>query len=337
MSQVPEVGKLEQVDLRQVWSHEAHSFTPWVLENADRLSEALGINLELHEAEHSVGSFSLDLIGTDLDSGTRVIIENQLEVTDHTHLGQIMTYAGGTHPSTIIWISKKFRDEHISALQWLNEHTDEDISFYGVQVSAVRIGNSLPAALFDVVARPNTWEKKVRSATNQGPLTSTQELYVKFWARFTDLQNAKYSDWSSLMRREEVKQSWITFSSGVTGAWYATSFGGSIGQRTQYLGEKVLRSELYFGGPNSDLNTARFEKLLDSKNEIEKIYGEPLDFEALPEKRSCRIAIYRPGAIANEANWDEYADWFLDSQNRLRIAFNELGGLTTLLSVVNDN
>jgi hypothetical protein len=265
-----------------------------------------------------------------------VIIENQLEVTDHTHLGQIMTYAGGTHPSTIIWISKKFRDEHISALQWLNEHTDEDISFYGVQVSAVKIGNSLPAALFDVVARPNTWEKKVRSATNQGPLTSTQELYVKFWGEFIQQQNSQHPEWSSLMKQQEIKRSWVTFSSGLSGAWFSVSFGGSVGQRTQYLGEKVLRSEIYFGGPNPELNTARFEALLVLKDEIEKIFDMPLDFEALPDRSACRIAVYRPGAISIKENWDEYADWFLDSQNRLRIAFNELGGLHTLLSATDD-
>jgi hypothetical protein len=329
---IPEVGRLEKVELRHVWSHEAHSFTPWILGNAERLSEALGINLELHEAEHSVGSFSLDLIGTDLDSGNRVIIENQLEVTDHTHLGQIMTYAGGTHPAIIVWISKKFREEHIAALQWLNEHTDEEISFYGVQVSAVKIGDSLPAALFDVVVRPNTWEKKVRSATNQGPLTSTQELYVKFWSRFTELQNSKFSNWSSLMRREEIKQSWITFSSGVSGAWFAVSFGGSVGQRTQFLGKKVLRSELYFGGPNAELNTARFEKILEFQSKIENAFGEPLDFEALPDKSACRIAVYRPGDIKEMDSWQDYIDWFIDTQQRLREAFEAVGGLTTILA-----
>lgn len=335
MSHVPEVGRLEEIDLRQVWSHEAHSFTPWVLANADRLSEALGINLELHEAEHSVGSFSLDLIGTDVDSGSRVIIENQLGVTDHTHLGQIMTYAGGTHPATIVWISKKFREEHIAALQWLNEHTDEEISFYGVQVSAVKIGDSLPAALFDVVARPNTWEKQVRRVTNQGPNTPKQELYVKFWKGFIHTQSEMYPEWASLMRRDEIKQSWITFSSGVSGAWFAVSFGGSVGQRTQYLGEKVLRSELYFGGPNSDLNTARFETLLSLKSEIENSFGKPLDFEALPDKSACRIAIYRPGVISDEKSWPEFMEWFLENQQKLRTAFESIGGLDKLLSKEN--
>jgi len=103
VNNLPEVGRLMHVELRDVWPHEAHSFTPWVLENADRLSEALGMDLEIEAAEHSVGNFQLDLIGTDLDSGQRVIIENQLESTDHKHLGQILTYAGGTDPKIIIW------------------------------------------------------------------------------------------------------------------------------------------------------------------------------------------------------------------------------------------
>src|SRR3954447_4169474 len=122
----PSLGRLVPVPPRDVWAHEAHNFTPWLLANADVLSDLLGMDLELEVAEHPVGNFSLDLMGRDTATGQRVIVENQLEVTDHTHLGQILTYAGGTDPTTIVWVAPTFRAEHRAALDWLNQRTDEN-------------------------------------------------------------------------------------------------------------------------------------------------------------------------------------------------------------------
>src|SRR5437667_8314691 len=121
-----ELGRLERVDPRLVWGHEADAFTPWLLENADRLAEALGIDLELEAAEHKVGGYSLDLVGRDITNDAVLIVENQLEMTDHSHLGQVLTYAAGTGASTIVWIATAFREEHRQALDWLNENTGED-------------------------------------------------------------------------------------------------------------------------------------------------------------------------------------------------------------------
>jgi hypothetical protein len=133
---VPVLGKLETLDPRQVWAHEAYSFTPWLLENADAPNEVLGMDLDLSEAEHPVGSFALDLIGVDEATSERVIIENQLTQTDHSHLGQLLTYAGGTDAVNIVWIATGFREEHRAALDWLNSRTDENTRFFGVEISA---------------------------------------------------------------------------------------------------------------------------------------------------------------------------------------------------------
>jgi hypothetical protein len=135
MADMPVLSRISPVPVRGVWAHEAHYFTQWLLLNSDVLSDVLGMDLELTAAEQRVGGFALDLIGTDLQTGDTVIIENQLESTDHGHLGQLLTYAGGTGPSTIVWCAPSFRDEHRAALDWLNEHTEEGIRFFGVKIS----------------------------------------------------------------------------------------------------------------------------------------------------------------------------------------------------------
>lgn len=149
----PNLGRLTTVSPREVWTHETHNFTPWLLENVDVLSDLLDMDLTLDVAEHPVGGFSLDLKGRDLSDASVVIVENQLEQSDHLHLGQILTYAAGTNPKTIVWITTGFRSEHRAALDWLNEHTDPDTRFFGVKIEVVRIGDSAPRAQFQAGCR----------------------------------------------------------------------------------------------------------------------------------------------------------------------------------------
>ena len=140
----PNLGRLTTVSPREVWTHEAHQFTPWLLQNVDVLSDLLEMELVLDVAENPVGGFSLDLLGRDLSDDSVVIVENQLEQSEHLHLGQILTYAAGTNPKTIVWITTGFRPEHRAALDWLNEHTDPDTRFFGVEIEVVQIGDSPP-------------------------------------------------------------------------------------------------------------------------------------------------------------------------------------------------
>lgn len=174
------LGRLAPVAPRDVWAHEAHDFTPWLLANQDVLGEALGMDLELVTAEHPVGGFSLDLLGRDLATGETVIVENQLEVTDHLHLGQIITYAGGTDPTNIVWIATGFRDEHRAALDWLNTHTDENTRFFGVEIHVVRIGSSEPAPLLRVVTQPNDWGKQVKRRASAATTTAANWTAAEF-------------------------------------------------------------------------------------------------------------------------------------------------------------
>ena len=155
----PSLAKIERVDLREAWPNEAQHFTPWLAANIGELSEALGMDLELQEIEASVGGYSLDVLATDSNRTRPVIIENQLETTDHDHLGKLLTYAAGYDASVVVWLTREFRDEHRQALDWLNQHTDEDTEFFGVVVELWRIGDSLPAPHFKLVAAPNEWRK----------------------------------------------------------------------------------------------------------------------------------------------------------------------------------
>src|SRR6266568_3986454 len=161
-----ELGHLERVNIREVWANEATEFTPWLGSDTSlqALGEAIGMTLHLQAQEQPIGIFRADILAKDETSGNWVLIENQLERTDHTHLGQLITYASGLRACTIIWIAGVFTDEHTSALTWLNEITHEDIQFFGIEIELWQIGNSPAAPKFNVIVRPNSWTRSISSA-----------------------------------------------------------------------------------------------------------------------------------------------------------------------------
>ncbi len=162
---IPELGKIEQVEVRGIWLNEAHDFTPWLADRLDLLGDALGMELDFIQREAAVGPFSLDILAQNRTTGEKVAIENQLEWTDHTHLGQILVYAAGYDARTVIWVTPHFQEEHRAAIDWLNHWTPEEIAFFGVEVSAIKIGESLPAPVFRPVAFPNDWSKQAQQKT----------------------------------------------------------------------------------------------------------------------------------------------------------------------------
>lgn len=182
------LGKIKKIDLRTIWASESSDFTPWLAkeENIALLSDAIGMDLEVESQEKNVGPFRADILARDLATNHYVLIENQIEQTDHNHLGQIMTYAAGLDAFSIVWIAKSFTEEHRAALDWLNRITDENINFFGIEVEAIQIGDSLPAPQFDVVAKPNGWSKSVKSTTNSGALTETKIKQQEYWTEFRD-------------------------------------------------------------------------------------------------------------------------------------------------------
>jgi alkylated DNA nucleotide flippase Atl1 len=203
----PVLGQLDQVGLREVWTSEPQDFTPWLADNLTAISDALGLGrLTLLGTEYAVGPFSIDVLAETID-GEKVVIENQLERSDHSHLGQILTYAAGVGASTVVWVLAELQNEHRAALDWLNEHTDPDINFFGVAVEVVKIGDSLPAVAFRVEARPNDWQNRVRSGS------SGSSRVWKGWERgYEALAAVPAGAWTSLHDLAEVvgtTPSWI--------------------------------------------------------------------------------------------------------------------------------
>lgn len=157
------LGTLTEIsDLREVWSHEAHDFTPWLAKNINILSETIGIDISIEDTEASVGDFNVDIFAVDADTGKKIIIENQLEETDHDHLGKLITYASGKAADLVIWLVRKARPEHRAAIEWLNNHTDEGVGFILCEIKVFRIGNSEPAPKFEIIEQPNDWVKEMR-------------------------------------------------------------------------------------------------------------------------------------------------------------------------------
>jgi hypothetical protein len=292
-----------------VWANEARDFTPWLLANGERLGQALGIELELHAAEHPVGGYSLDLVGRDLTNDAVLMVENQLESTDHTHLGQVLTYAAGTGASTIVWIATAFRDEHRQAVDWLNEQTGEDVHFFGVVMSLVRIGDSAPAPLFEVVAKPNDWQKQVRSSARTGTVTERGERYRAFWSLYLDRQASTHPDWGR--RGTPQPANWMGFTGPFPGTQINPSF--ALGRR--------LRHEFYIDRGDGEANMKLFRFLEERRPQMEQAYGMPLEFDPIEGKRACRIVTYRDeSVIDDEEQWPEFLDWLIDAGERMRAA-----------------
>jgi hypothetical protein len=315
MLDLPQLSRLAPVVAREVWQHEAHVFTPWLLANQDHLADALGIELELTDSEHAVGGFKLDLIGRDLTHQGVLIVENQLEGTDHGHLGQLLTYVAGTDAATVVWIATSFREEHREAIDWLNRRTDEEVRFFGVVLEAVRIDDSLPAPLLTVVAKPNDWQKRVHASTSRsasgGPKT---EAYATFWARYLERVLAEHPSWTR-SRNPPRGDNWFQTISGIPGTYMAAAF--AEGGR--------LKNELYIDRGDAEVNAAYLAELAEHRERLERAYGRPLEFEELPNRRACRVADYRAGGdVLQFERHDEYLDWFIDAGVRLRRALADL-------------
>jgi hypothetical protein len=175
-------GRLTEADLRTAWPHEARDFTPWLAENLERLSEVIGIPLETETVEAPVGEFAGDILATGPE-GQSVLIENQLEWSDHSHLGQIMTYLAGLDARVVVWIARDFTEPHLSAIQWLNRHTENEFAFFAVKLKVVKIDDSPLAPIFEVMAKPNNWERQIHHERT-GARTENVKRYREFWTHY---------------------------------------------------------------------------------------------------------------------------------------------------------
>jgi hypothetical protein len=302
---VATIGKLERVPLREVWKHEAQDFTQWLQQNIDVLSNALDLSLVNVDREQATGSFSIDLVAEDEGGGT-VIIENQLEKSNHDHLGKLITYLTGMAAKAAIWIVSDPRPEHVAAIAWLNE--TGSAAFYMVKVEAVRIGSSPAAPLFTLIVGPSDETEEVGQTKKE--IAERYSIRKRWWTQLT-ARSAKVSKLHAHITPGEY--SWIGTSSGVRGL------------NLNYL---VLQdecgAELYIdrGKGCEEENKSIFDQLFAHKMEIENAFGGPLSWERLEEKRACRIKYYQTGGgyRSPEEEWPKLQDSIISAMNRLEVA-----------------
>lgn len=309
------LGRLAKEDLRKVWGNEAGDFTPWLAqeENLALLGEVLELDLELESQEKNVGLFRADILCKDLNTQQWVLIENQIERTDHTHLGQLLTYAAGLKAVTIVWISAQFTDEHRAVLDWLNEVTEEGINFFGLEIELWRIGDSPLAPRFNVVSKPNLWTHTVSQAARAieaRELSETRQLQLEFW---TELKKKLEARKSAVRPHKPLPQHWMNFALGRSNIYMK----GFINSREKRCGVIIVTS-----GPDSK---AFFHLLENDKTVIETQVGENLDWRELPNKNESRIRLQRLDFdLANKACWDEYVTWMVERLEKLRSVFGPL-------------
>ena len=291
------LDKLKQIkDLREIWPNEEKDFTPWLAkeDNLALLSETIGIDIFLEEKESPVGSFSLDIFAKEESTDRTIIIENQLEDTNHDHLGKLITYASGKDASIIIWIVKKARDEHRQAIEWLNAHTDKEIGFYLLEIELWKIGDSNPAPKFNIVERPNDWGKTVKQTAELTPVGSQQ---LKYWQAFNEYasKHQKFAD-SFNLRTAQAQN------------WYDMAIGTSVCHIC--LEAKRQKKEATIGiyiGDNKDF----YRTLTSDKDTIEsKLEGSVVWKEA---NKAARFYLTKILDFDNEDSWEEIFKWYCEN------------------------
>lgn len=304
------LGQLEKVDLRDYWKNEASDFTPWLSneENIKVLGEAIGMELEVVGQEEAVGSFRADILCKDTLTEKYVLIENQLEETDHKHLGQIVTYAAGLDAETIIWIAGKFNEQHRAAIDWLNSKSEENINFFGIEIALYKIGESPAAPMFDIVAKPNDWSKTVKGDVKRADLSDHRLFLQEYWQA---LKSYVESTKATFKMQKPLPQHWTNIAVGRS--YFHIS--ASVVKRDNFI-----RIELIVDGAKSKEN---FKILLDkyevdSRDKIDK----NIIWDELPDARVCSIYIKKEVDVTNKKDWNNQHEWFKENIEKFHNFFS---------------
>lgn len=293
-----ELGRLEEVNVRELWIHEQYDFSNWLAkeENIELLNEVLGLTLVDIEKEVFVGAYRCDLVAKDETSGQNVIIENQLEATNHDHLGKIVTYASGLDANVIVWIVKEAREEHRSAIEWLNNNTNKNINFFLIEIHAYKIGNSLYAPKFEIVEKPNDFIKNAKIQTGSEELNKSQSERLVFWTRFNDVVSERGKPFNL---RKATTDHWYDVAIGVSGVLVEITLvnkEGCVGIALYIIDDKEL-----------------FDSLNEKKIEIESKLGFELDWQRLDGKKASRIIYRIPGLnFDDHSNYDSLMNDIID-------------------------
>jgi hypothetical protein len=322
--EIPRIGRLQAIDLRQVWPSEPYSFTPWLAEpdNLQFLAESLDLpGLELVRTEHPVDSFSADIVARIVDSDHYVLIENQLERTDHLHLGQVLTYAPRFDARVVVWVAREFTDAHRAALDWLNRITGENYAFFGVELRAVRIGDSDPAPLFDIVVKPNEWAKIAQTAAEaQQGLSDYAASNLEFWAPFHDRLAAAAGPMRKATKPLKDSNYWAPLAEngrGYISAWRSQS-------RRPHVG---VFPGLYNAGA-----AEAWERLQLRREELDQRFGEPLEWSANKQGSVFKISVPPFYSPTGQENWPAQHEWLVEKMKKMDEVFRQpvLEALTAL-------
>ncbi len=301
------LGMLEEIeDLRTVWPHEAQDFTPWLATDANiaLLSDALGIDITVEATESSVGVFNVDILASEEGTGRTIIIENQLEDTNHDHLGKLITYAAGKSASVIVWLVKHAREEHKAAIEWLNNNTGDDIGFFLCEIKLFRIGDSAPAVKFEVVERPNDWTKEIKRGE---PAEGNGKDNYEYWVAFNEyaFQNPQFA--KEFRQRKPSTRSYMDFSIGSSECHFTVS---QISTRNELI------AELYI---NDDKEL--FHAVHAHKTEIEESTGLKFDWREMPDRKASRVRIVHKDNLRDREKWASQADWLIEVMLKMKKAF----------------
>lgn len=303
------IGKLKEVDIRELWKHEQYDFSEWLSkkENIENLNEILGLTLVDISRETYVGAYRCDLFAKDETTGIKVIIENQLEISNHDHLGKIITYASGLDAKVVVWIVKEAREEHRSAVEWLNNNTNNNVNFFLIEIHAYKIGESDPAPMFQVVEQPNDFIKNNKFTNKEESMSKAEAQRIDFWNKFNDV----------IIERGKP----FNVRKANTDHWYNVAIGTSEAHIDISL---VNKDSLIVVGLYIPDNKELFDKLYNKKNEIEDELGFSLDWRRLDNSKASRIVYDIQGLnFEDHSNYNELMNKIIDLSIAMRKVFKK--------------
>ena len=303
------IGKFVEVDIRDLWKHEQYDFSEWLSkeENIENLNDILGWTLFDISNEAYVGSYRCDIFAKDETTGTKVIIENQLEASNHDHLGKIITYASGLDAKVVVWIVKQAKEEHRSAIEWLNNNTNNELNFFLIELHAYKIDDSNPAPMFEVIEKPNGFIKNTKAINNQDNLKKSQSERLEFWNKFNEVveQNGKP----------------FNIRNATTDHWYDVALGTSEAHISINLVNKssYVVIDVYIND-----NKELFDKLMDKKDIIESELGFKLVWDRLDNGKASRIKYRIKGLnFDDHSNYEELMKEIIDKVIIMRAVFKK--------------
>lgn len=298
-----ELVKLETISPRKIWDNEAYDFTPWLANNLQELYQVTGLDLQFEGKEVPVGPFSADILAKDNETNDFVVIENQLEKTNHDHLGKCITYASVLGAKTIIWIATEFTEEHKKAMDWLNDNTSNDLAFFGIEIEVLKVSDDKASLQLNVISKPNT---VVKAANEQKQtLTETAQKQLKFWTDF----KKRMADAGSMATQTPRPQFWYDIRLGKSGILISNTYNTEKSQ---------LGLRIYIRG---SIANEMLPYLESKKEEIEKELGFGMTWNPTPEKKDKVITLNKYFDMSDAEEYEKGLRWLVEKTKIARRVF----------------